>query len=171
MIKVIGFTPFYKDKNGGGNMIKTMNQKTSIFLILLGSGYLYTTAKLPSYPYSPVDADVIPIGLGWVLIGLAVFLYFSEDSETEEQKAKRDIPKKDVAALVAVFLFIFLYIFLLEIVGFVLTTAIFIFFCSWFLGYKKFKTNIIVSILFPLFIYITFTQFLKISLPEGILPF
>ncbi|SDQ23937.1 putative tricarboxylic transport membrane protein [Virgibacillus subterraneus] len=152
-------------------MLKTMNQKVSIVLILVGIGYLYMTSNLPSYPYSPVDADVIPTGLGWLLVGLAVLLYFTKDSETKEQKARRDIPKKDIGALLAVFIFIFFYILLLEVLGFIVSTAVFIFFSSWFLGYEKFKTNIIVSILFPLFIYLTFTQFLKISLPEGILPF
>ncbi|PAV30932.1 hypothetical protein CIL05_04245 [Virgibacillus profundi] len=152
-------------------MLKTLNQRISVILVLIAAGYLILAFQLPSYPYAPVDADLIPMVLGFLLIILAVCLYFSKDSETEEQKARRDIPKKDIGALLAVFTFILLYIMLLEILGFVIITCVFIFFCSWFLGYKKHITNLIVSIVFPLFMYIMFTEFLRISLPQGIMPF
>ncbi|APC49220.1 tripartite tricarboxylate transporter TctB family protein [Virgibacillus halodenitrificans] len=152
-------------------MLNTLNKRVSCVLLLLAIGYLVLAYQLPTYPYTPVDADVIPKGLGFLLVGLAICLYFAKDSETQEQKARRNIPRKDIGALLAVFAFVFLYITLLEILGFVVTTAIFIFFCSLFLGYRKHITNLIVAILFPLFMYITFTQFLKISLPPGILPF
>lgn len=152
-------------------MFRSLNQRISIILILIGIGYLVLAFQLPTFPYTSVDADVIPKVLGLLLIVLAVCLFFAKDSETEEQKAKRDLSKNDVGTLVAVFAFILIYIIFLEILGFVLITSIFIFFCSWFLGYKKHLSNLIVSILFPLFMYITFTTLLKISLPQGILPF
>ncbi|MUK90159.1 tripartite tricarboxylate transporter TctB family protein [Ornithinibacillus sp. L9] len=152
-------------------MLKTLNQKVSLVLLAIAAGYLLLSYQLPSYPYAIVDADVLPKGLGYLLVILVIALFFTKDSETEEQKARRNIPKKDILALLAVFAFVFFYIFLLEILGFVLTTALFIFFCSWFLGYKKHLTNIIVAVLFPLFMYFTFTEFLQISLPQGILPF
>ncbi|MBP1970733.1 putative tricarboxylic transport membrane protein [Virgibacillus natechei] len=152
-------------------MLKTLNQRISIVLFIIAVGYLVLTFQLPSYGYTSVDADVIPMVLGWLLAVLAVCLFFSKDSETEEQKARRDIPKKDLGVLIAVFAFIFVYIMFLELLGFVVVTGLFIFFCSWFLGYRKHITNLIVSILFPLLMYITFTELLKINLPQGILPF
>ncbi|OZU88160.1 hypothetical protein CIL03_13630 [Virgibacillus indicus] len=152
-------------------MLKTLNQRISIVLILIGTGYLVLTFQLPSYAYVPADADLIPMVLGILLIILAVCLYFSKDSETEEQKARRNIPKQDVVALLTVFGFILVYIIFLEILGFVLITALFVFFCSWFLGYKKHITNLLVSVIFPVFMYVMFTEFLRISLPQGILPF
>jgi putative tricarboxylic transport membrane protein len=152
-------------------MIKTLNQRISLVLILISVIYLVLAYQLPAYPYTPVDSDVVPKGLGWLLIVLAVCLFFSKDSETAEQKARRDIPKKELVMVVAVFAFIFVYIMLLELIGFIAMTALFIFFCSWFLGYKKYIANLIVSILFPVFMYFVFTGFLKISLPKGILPF
>ncbi|WP_284139175.1 MULTISPECIES: tripartite tricarboxylate transporter TctB family protein [unclassified Virgibacillus] len=152
-------------------MLKSINQKISIVLIVVAVGYLLLAFQLPSFPYSPVDADVLPKGLGVLLILLAIGLYFSKDTETEAEKEQRRIPKKDIAALLVVFVFVFLYIFCLEWLGFVLSTAIFIFFCSLYLGYKKHMTNALVAILFPLFMYVTFTELLKISLPQGILPF
>lgn len=72
--------------------------------------YLILSYQLPTYPYIPVDADAIPKTLGWLLLALSVGLFFSKDRDSEEQKAKRHIPKKDVISLLVVFLFVFLYI-------------------------------------------------------------
>lgn len=155
---------------GGGEMLKTLNQRISVTLFIIGIVYLILTYQLPSYPYTEIDADIIPTVLGWILVGLSIVLFFAKDSETDEQKQRRNIPKKDLLAIVIVFAFLFVYVLFLEILGFVIMTALFIFFCSWFLGYKKHITNVIVSILFPVIIYLMFTEFLKISLPQGILP-
>lgn len=152
-------------------MFKTVNQKVSIVLLVIATVYLLLAYQLPSYPYTNVDADVIPKVLGWLLVILSIFLFISRDSETEEQKDSRKIPKKEIGILIAVGGFILAYILLLEVIGFVLVTALFIFFCTWFLGYKKFVTNGIVSILFPVGLYLMFTELLNISLPSGILPF
>ncbi|MFD1065198.1 tripartite tricarboxylate transporter TctB family protein [Oceanobacillus locisalsi] len=152
-------------------MLNTMNKRLSVILLIIAIGYLILTYQLPSYGYTEVDADAIPNVLGWVLVVLAIGLYFTKDSETEEQKKRRDIPKKEVFVLLAVAVFLLIYIMFLEFLGFVLMTSLFIFFCSWFLGYKKYITNVIVSVLFPVFMYLMFTEFLKVSLPQGILPF
>lgn len=152
-------------------MLKTINQRVSIILLLAAAGYLIMAHQLPSFAYTQVDADMLPKALGWLLIALSVGLFFTRDSETEEQKARRNIPKKDVVAILIVFSFILLYILLFEILGFILITALFIYFCSWFLGFKNHVANAIVSILFPLVFYFAFTEFLRISLPQGILPF
>lgn len=152
-------------------MLKTINQRISVILLIIAAGYLVLTYQLPSYPYAQIDADVIPTVLGWVLVVLAIGLFFTKDSETEEQKKRMNIPKNDVIALLAVFAFVFVYIMFLELLGFVLMTALFVFFCSWFLGYKEYIRNLIVSVVFPVLIYLLFTEFLKINLPQGILPF
>lgn len=152
-------------------MLNTLNQRISVVLLLIGIGYLILTFRLPSFAYTEVDANVIPMFLGILLIVLAICLFFSKDSETEEQKARRNIPKTDIIALIVVFAFVFVYIMFLEILGFVVMSGLFIFFCSWFLGFKKYIANILTAVIFPLCMYFAFTEFLKISLPKGILPF
>ncbi|MCC2249998.1 tripartite tricarboxylate transporter TctB family protein [Virgibacillus sp. AGTR] len=152
-------------------MFKALNQRISIILLIIAVAYLVMAYQLPAYPYTPVDADVVPKGLGYLLVFLSICLFFAKDSETEEQRSRRNIPLKDIGTLIAVFLFILLYITLLEFLGFIITTTLFIYFCSWFLGYKKHLTNGVVALIFPIFMYITFTKFLQISLPQGLLPF
>lgn len=151
-------------------MLSTINQRIGLLLFLIAAVYLFLSYQLPNYPYAPVDADVIPKGLGFLMILLSILLFFSRAVETEAEKAKRNIPKKELLVLLAVFGMIFVYILLFEIIGFIIMTMIFIFFSSWFLGYRAFKTNIIVSILFPIVMYTIFVYALGITLPRGIIP-
>ncbi|MCM3740885.1 tripartite tricarboxylate transporter TctB family protein [Oceanobacillus luteolus] len=152
-------------------MLKTLNQKVSLVLFAIALLYLIYAYQIPSFPYTVVDADVIPKVLGYLLLILSVFLFFIKDEESEEQKARRNIPKKEVGMLLGVGGLIILYIIFLEILGFVFVTALFIFLCSRFLGYKNYLANVLVSIILPVSLYLMFTQLLRISLPSGILPF
>ncbi|MEZ0481760.1 tripartite tricarboxylate transporter TctB family protein [Planococcus sp. SSTMD024] len=151
-------------------MLATINRRLGLLIFVIAAVYLYLSFQLPNYQYAPVDADVIPKGLGILLLILAVLLFFSRAVETEAEKKKRDIPKKEFGVLGAVFAMIFVYIFLFETIGFIIMTALFIFFCSWFLGYRAWKTNILVSLLFPIVMYVIFVFALGIVLPRGILP-
>lgn len=152
-------------------LLKSMNSRVSLILLVIAVVYLILSYQLPSYAYTEVDADVIPKALGWLLAFLAVLLFFSKDNETEEQRQKRNIPKKEIGMLLGVGALIFLYIFLLEILGFIVISALFIFFCALFLGYRSHLVNGIVAIAFSAVIYFLFTSLLQISLPQGILPF
>ncbi len=148
-------------------MLNTTNKKMAVVLLVISIIYLIVSFRLPSYAYVPVDSDMVPIALGVLLFFLSIALYFIKDEKSEE---KVKLPKEDLLAILIVIGFIVTYIFLLEIIGFILITALFIFFCSWFLGFKKFITNLIVSIVLPFAIYYMFIA-LQIQLPQGILPF
>ncbi|MGM0896317.1 MAG: tripartite tricarboxylate transporter TctB family protein [Bacillota bacterium] len=152
-------------------MLASINRKLGLLIFIVAAVYLYLSFQLPNYEYAPIDADVIPKGLGILLLVLSVFLFFSRVVETDAEKAKRNIPKKELGVIAAVFAMIFVYILLFETVGFIITTTLFIFFCSWFLGYRAWKTNILVSLLFPIVMYAIFVFALGIVLPRGILPF
>ncbi|WP_431803847.1 tripartite tricarboxylate transporter TctB family protein [Halobacillus andaensis] len=152
-------------------MIKTLNQKISILLLAIAIGYLYLSYNLKEYPYVPVDSDLVPKFLGYLLIVLAIALFFDKSSETEDEKAKRVVPKKEILVMAAVGGMIFIYIFLFEILGFLLTTFLFILACSAFLGYRKWGTSLIVALVFPGALYYVFNYLLQIRLPQGILPF
>ncbi|WP_422124315.1 tripartite tricarboxylate transporter TctB family protein [Planococcus sp. X10-3] len=151
-------------------MLSTMNQRIGLLLFVIAAIYLYYSFQLPNYPYTPVDADVIPKGLGILMLILSAALFFSRAKETEEEKKKRAIPGRELLVVLAVFAMVFVYILLFELIGFIIMTMVFIFICSWFLGYRKWKTNIIVSLLFPMILYFIFVFALGITLPSGILP-
>ncbi|WP_090742763.1 tripartite tricarboxylate transporter TctB family protein [Mesobacillus persicus] len=152
-------------------MLKKMNQRIALILAAIAVFYLFLSYNLPKYPNAIIDADVVPIGLGYLLLFLSVLLFLDKTVETEAEKQKRNISKSNLLVLGVVFGFILIYISLLEILGFLLMTAIFIFGCSLFLGYKKHVTNGIVSVVFSFAIYALFNYLLRINLPSGILPF
>ncbi|WP_346207134.1 tripartite tricarboxylate transporter TctB family protein [Caldifermentibacillus hisashii] len=149
-------------------MLNTVNKKISLILAILSMGYLVLAFLLPDYPYVPVDSDAVPITLGFILLFLSIFLFFEKDNHSQKQ-AK--IPKGEKLVLLTVLGFIILFIIFLEILGFIITTAVFIYVNSWFLGYKKWRSNLIVSLAIPIVIYFLFSSFLQIQLPRGVLPF
>src|SRR5690625_1652503 len=107
--------------------------------------------KLPTYSLVPVDADVVPIFLGCLLIFLSIILFFMKDQEVElseealaekSEHPKTDETQKwflntDTKTLLLFGVLILIYIMLLEILGFLVITAIFIFISTLFLGYKR----------------------------------
>lgn len=152
-------------------MLKRINQKIAVILAIAAGVYIILSYKLPKYPNAIIDADVVPKGIGLILMFFAVLLFMDKKEETEAEKQKRKLSKSNLVLLLAVLAFILIYISLLEILGFLIMTTLFIFGCSLFLGYKKHLTNGIVSIVFSLAIYTLFNYLLRINLPAGVIPF
>lgn len=152
-------------------VLKPINRKIGLVLAGFAGLYLFLSYQIPSYSYALVDADVVPKGLGFLLLLLSILLFLQKKVETEQEKQKRTIPKKEIYILLGVAAFILIYIFLLEIVGFVIMTSLFVFTCSSFLGYKNYKTSALVAIIFSTLIYFLFNYLLLIHLPPGVLPF
>ncbi|WP_170006181.1 tripartite tricarboxylate transporter TctB family protein [Bacillus fonticola] len=151
-------------------MTWTKNRVASLFLLILAIVYLLLSYQLPVYPYVPVDSDFVPKTLGYILIALSIALFFVKEKQTSDKEEEK-IPLQDIRVLLAVGGMLLLYIFFLEILGFIVVTALFIYFCSWYLGYKKHKVNALVSLIFPCVMYYMFNYLLLIRLPQGILPF
>lgn len=145
----------------------TINQKISIPLFLLAVAYIIASILLPKYDYILIDADGFPLILGGFLLVLSVLLFFNK----EEEDARVFIAREDVKIIGIVVALILLYIVFLEPLGFVISTTLFIFICSFLLGYRNNIVNSIVSLLFPITFYLLFTRYLMISLPAGVLPF
>ncbi|XOQ15176.1 MAG: Tripartite tricarboxylate transporter TctB family protein [Shouchella clausii] len=149
----------------------TVNRGISIVLIGIAVVYLVMAFQLPEYAFVPVDSDLVPKLLGASLLVLGICFFFAKDPDTEEQKQKRTIPKKEVWMLLTVMGLILVYITVLEVIGFVIMTTLFIFVCSRLLGYQKWLVNAITSIVFSIGVYWLFNYGLAIRLPAGILPF
>ncbi|AXF57889.1 tripartite tricarboxylate transporter TctB family protein [Salicibibacter kimchii] len=152
----------------------------AIILALFSSGYLVLAFDIPSFSVPrPVDSDLFPKILGFILLILSIFLFFDrkeyKDQEEEEEtqvqqkegKQRFATPRMQVfVTLVA----IALYIFLFEILGFLLVTLLFTFGMTFYYGYRRHVVNFIVSLSVSLFFYLLLTRFMGIYLPEGIIP-
>lgn len=147
-------------------MLKTTNQKIASVLLIVSVGFLYFSFSLPEFPYVNVDSDVVPKVLGFLLFALSIALFFSKSKEAANEKHSR----ADLRVLLTVLGMALLYILLLEVVGFVIVNVLFLMACTKYLGYKNWKVNICVSVIYSLAIYLSFTYLLEIELPAGILP-
>lgn len=151
-------------------MLNTINKKASLLILVIAIGYLFFAYQIPVADYTIVKPSMLPIALGWILIILAIALYFIKDSDEEKEKRKT-LNKSELIDLLVILVMLILYAFFLEKLGFVITTLLFIFSSSFYLGYRKYLSLILVSVLFPLTLYYAFTEFLNISLPQGIMFF
>ncbi|MEK3936018.1 tripartite tricarboxylate transporter TctB family protein [Sporosarcina sp. FSL W7-1349] len=152
-------------------MLRSMDRKVSLVIMALAIFYLTLSYRLPKFAFTQVDADVLPLGLGYLLLGLAVILFIQNKPETEEQKEKRTLKKEDLILLLVTLGALILYVFCLEFLGFVISTIIFLSLTMRMYGYMNWTRNVIVSLVFTLFLYFAFNYLLKIYLPQGILPF
>ncbi|MGF3104942.1 tripartite tricarboxylate transporter TctB family protein [Rossellomorea sp. DUT-2] len=143
----------------------------SIILLVFAGIYLALSFQLPAFPYAIIDSDVLPKGLGFLLIILAVVLFFQAKDDTEEDRKRRYVKKEDVIILLSVLGALLVYIFLLEPIGFLLSTILFLLVIPFVLGFKKKLTTVLVAFLFSGIMYYSFNYLLNITLPQGILPF
>jgi putative tricarboxylic transport membrane protein len=143
----------------------------SLILLVFAGGYLALSYQLPAFPYAIIDSDVLPKGLGYLLIILAIALFLQAKDDTDEDKRRRYVKKEDVIILISVLAALLVYIFLLEPVGFLLSTILFLLVIPFVLGFKKKVTTVLVAFLFSSVMYYSFNYLLNITLPQGILPF
>lgn len=61
------------------------------------------------------------------------------------------------------------YIFLISIIGFYVTTAMFVFLYMLFFGYRKWVSLCIFSVAFPAIVYVVIRKILSFPFPEGLL--
>ncbi|WP_158736926.1 tripartite tricarboxylate transporter TctB family protein [Alteribacillus sp. YIM 98480] len=88
-----------------------------------------------------------------------------EEEETESYEVDAPLSKKALSFMVS----IFLYLFLIEHIGFVLITIIFLPTLMWLLGTKDWKLLVFLPIIVTGALYVLFVIWLEIPLPTGIL--
>jgi putative tricarboxylic transport membrane protein len=140
-----------------------------IFFFVVGIAFLLATFNLPKArlgdPYGPL---YFPAIICILLVVLSIIYFIREwrlkDKEMEEVKAffQGRTPKLIIYTLVL----IFIYSFLFERIGFLFSTIIFLGGLLFVVnGKEKWKTNIIVSVLFSFISWYAFAELLQVSLP------
>lgn len=122
-----------------------------------------------------LDSDVFPKLLGYLMVILSILLFFEKQpskmqAEEEEEEASYIqggfwTKYKWVIITLAAML---VYIISLSILGFIISTIIFMLVMPLLYGYKKYVTIILVAVLFTLATYFLLETYLEISLPAGI---
>ena len=137
----------------------------TIGLFILEAFYFILIKQLPPkaarYPYFVLGLMVFLT----LLLAINTFLIKPKNTEDkEEDQFKGNLYGQFflIMALSAV------YVILIDIIGFFVTTAIYLFVTMVILK-SNIKWSIVVSILFPIFLYLVFVSFLKVPVPRGFL--
>ncbi|HVL76742.1 MAG TPA: tripartite tricarboxylate transporter TctB family protein [Noviherbaspirillum sp.] len=150
-----------------------INQVLAILIAALSFAYLFEAYRIPTFPIPrPVDSDVLPKVLGFLMLGLSVWLFFERpkgaaEGEIVEERGvlERWLPVAVTAVAIAV------YAGALAWLGFVLASFLLVGGLTWYYGYRRHIVNAIVALAVPLVLYLSMTRLMDIHLPAGILPF
>lgn len=143
-------------------------------LLLLGVIVLIDTKNMLVPPGSgSVGPQVFPTIIGIFIISVALILIlevlrgnYGQPEGTEFGEIKGATDWKTLGTVSASIL---TYPFLIERAGFVIASTVVFFGVGFAYGAKKFLRNFLFALIFSLIVYITFTHFLNVNLPAGIL--
>ena len=139
----------------------------TIGLFILEVFYFVLIKQLPPkaarYPYFVLGLMV------FLTLLLAINTFIIKPKNIEEDKEEED---KFKGNLYGQFFFVIalsaVYVILIDIIGFFVTTAIYLFVTMVILK-SNIKWSIVVSIVFSIFLYLVFVSFLKVPVPRGFL--
>ena len=138
----------------------------TIGLFILEAFYFLLIKQLPPkaarYPYFVLGLMV------FLTLLLAINTFLIKPKNTEENKEEDQFKGNLYGQFFLVIALSTVYVILIDIIGFFVTTAIYLFVTMVILK-SNIKWNIVVSIVFPIFLYLVFVLFLKVPVPRGFL--
>ena len=138
----------------------------TIGLFILEAFYFLLIKQLPPkaarYPYFVLGLMV------FLTLLLAIHTFLIKPKNTEENKEEDQFKGNLYGQFFLVIALSAVYVILIDIIGFFVTTAIYLFVTMIILK-SNIKWSIVVSIVFPIFLYLVFVSFLKVPIPSGFL--
>ncbi|MFC5589360.1 tripartite tricarboxylate transporter TctB family protein [Sporosarcina soli] len=144
-------------------MSKTFDRYTSIVFLLIGLLFVIESMKIADSAYgSAVGPKIFPMWLGIILILLSLRLLYETFKYKAEAVAKEKLQyKKFIIILVSAAL----YAFLLEKIGYVISTFLFLLIAFQTMERGRYLPSIIIAAVFSFGVYYFFAEFLGGSLP------
>ena len=138
----------------------------TIGLFILEAFYFLLIKQLPPkaarYPYFVLGLMV------FLTLLLAINTFIIKPKNSEEDKEEDQFKGNLYGQFFLIMALSAVYVILIDIIGFFVTTAIYLFVTMVTLK-SNIKWSIVVSILFPVFLYLIFVSFLKVPVPKGFL--
>ena len=138
----------------------------TIGLFILEAFYFILIKQLPAkaarYPYFVLGLMV------FLTLLLAINTFLIKPKNAEEDKGEDQFKGNLSGQFFLIMALSAVYVILIDIIGFFVTTAIYLFVTMVILK-SNIKWNIVVSIVFPIFLYLVFVLFLKVPVPRGFL--
>lgn len=125
--------------------------------------FIFGSTQLSSSSYgSEVGPNIFPLFLGIILALLSIRLFY----ETfQNQKQESNEGKLQYKPFLIIFVATLLYILTLEMLGYIITTFLFLLVCFQTMERTKLYTSLIVSALFSAAVYYLYVHVLKGTLP------
>lgn len=146
---------------------------TAIPCLLFSLVCLYCSRTYPklSADYMLVSASFFPTIVSIIAIAMSVIMLIAaiikpERSEPLDEQQKRGLIRGILAILNCI-----LYVLIFKPVGYIISSIICLFFMMLIFGNRKWVTMMIISIVFPILLYLCFFYLLQTNLPMGILSF
>ncbi|OXS74660.1 tripartite tricarboxylate transporter TctB family protein [Domibacillus enclensis] len=144
-------------------MNKTFDRYASIVFLLIGVLFIVESRKISASSYgSNVGPDIFPIGLGILLVLLSIKL-FIETAKMKKEDTKGEKP--DYKRFLIIFGAAVLYVVLLEPLGYVITTFLFLAVGFQVLEKGGWLKTIAIAAAFSFGVYYLFVMVLQGSLP------
>lgn len=144
-------------------MSRTFDRYASIIFLLIGVFFITESRKIAATSYgSNVGPDIFPIGLGILLILLSIKLFF--EAVKNKQEGRRG-EKPDYKRFFVIFAAAILYVALLEPLGYVITTFLFLLIGFQVLEKGGWLKSIVIAAAFSFGVYYIFVGLLQGSLP------
>jgi putative tricarboxylic transport membrane protein len=144
----------------------------SLFLLGLIVFWDTATKELPAFNLT-VSPKVFPFAIAFLLMGLSALLFINilrgDRAIPEGLEAGDAIEKSDYKTFGLVLASLFAYLLLIERAGFIIAASITFFGITVAFGNKKHLRAAVFGTLFIAVIYYSFTRFLHVQLPAGIL--
>ena len=144
----------------------------SLFLLGLIVFWDTATKELPAFNLT-VSPKVFPFAIAFLLMGLSALLFINilrgDRAIPEGLEAGDAIEKSDYKTFSLVLASLFAYLLLIERAGFIIAASITFFGITVAFGNKKHLRAAVFGTLFIAVIYYSFTHFLNVQLPAGIL--
>ena len=138
----------------------------TIGLFILEAFYFFLIKQLPEkaarYPLFVLGLMV------FLTLLLAINTFIIKPKNAEEDKEEDQFKGNLYGQFFLIIALSAVYVILIDIIGFFVTTAIYLFVTMVTLK-SNIKWSIVVSILFPVFLYLIFVSFLKVPVPKGFL--
>ena len=156
------------------------NQILAVVLAVFAVWYLYEAFQIRRFPLPrPIDSDLFPKVLGFLMLGLAGLLFFVreaiDEAAMEAAPAAADEPESPFwqrpwTRIVVTAVAVAVYATALQPLGFVLASVLLVAGLTAYYGYKNHLVTMGVAIAVPLTFYLVLTRLMTINLPAGLLP-
>ncbi|KKI93829.1 transporter [Bacillus sp. SA1-12] len=144
-------------------MSKTFDRYSSIVYMMVGIFFIFESRNISDTAYgSNVGPDIFPTILGAILILLSIRLFYETFHYFDPATEKESLDYKRFFIILVSALF---YALLLENVGFILTTFLFLLICFQVMDRKQIFKSAIIAACFSGGVYFLFVEVLEGSLP------